>query len=178
MKKLQDWAALVFIACVALLAVISVLGIWKLLNDDVIGKSMETIGLLGAVAIIIIVAGKFVGRGQAEGQASEVVNPVFTGIRTGTVSLLIVSVSLLALFGVLSIWEVLSKDVLHKSLASLAVVAFDAVVIMVACMTRENHQFFHGGEKFSIGRVLGVLLLVLFGVPFIWLFLGGLFGGF
>ncbi len=146
MKKIQDSSAFVFIGCVVVLALVSILGIWKIFDSSVIEKSAQTVALLAIVSVIMIVAGRAVdGRDQetvmsADPNLTPVINPKFTTIRHLTVVILILAVSLLALFGVLAIWEVLNGEVLHRALSSISVIVFSSFVIIVTCMEREQRK--------------------------------------
>ena len=173
MKKIQNGAAYVFILSVVILATISICGVWKIFSDDVITKSIQTFGLLSVVAVIVIIAGRFIdSREQLAVSNIGVVeslpfsNPVFTSIRKITLALLITSASLLALFGVLAIWDILSGEVLNKSLSSIAIIAFASVVIVITCLEREKHKLMQ--QKMSGGVIL---LLILLG----WVFFQALF---
>jgi len=172
MKKLQDVSAFVFISCVTILAIISILGVWKVFNEDVIGKSIQTITLLAAVTIIITIAGKFFdsrkqqnipsGVVGVEPQLIKEINPVFVLIRHSTLVTLIVSISVLALLGVLAIWDVLSGETLSKSLSSMTILAFSSSVIILTCLVREGHKFMQkkiSGWYIFILVVIGWILL-------------------
>jgi|GEM_PF-1304310 len=165
MKKLQNWAGFTFIFCTAFLTVVSVLGIWKVLNEDVVGKSTQTISLLAVVTVIIIIAGRFIdkraeiaSRDQVGAEISRTVevNPAFTSIRHATLGILIAAVTLLTLLGVLSIWDVLSGETLTKSLSSMALVAFASLVIVITCLERENRLMLH--RKISGAAIFGALI--------------------
>jgi len=164
MKKLQNSAAGFFIVSVIILSAISILGIWEIFNGDVITKSFQTLGLLATVSIIIMIAGRFVDGGKvpavdANGlPVPEEMNPVFDRIRYATVGVLIVSVALLALLGVMSIWEVIAGPVLSKSLSSIGVVAFSSFLIIMTCLERVKHPLMH--KKLSGGMViLGIIII-------------------
>src|SRR3989339_1453528 len=164
MKKIQNGAAFVFILSVVILATISICGVWKIFSDDVITKSIQTFGLLSVVAVIVIIAGRFIdSREQLTVSNTGAVeslpfsNPVFTSIRQITLGVLIISISLLALFGVLAIWDVLSGEVLNKSLSSIAIIAFASVVIVITCLEREKHKLMQ--QKMSGGVILLLLIL-------------------
>lgn len=164
MKKIQDLAALLFIAAVALLSTVAVLGVWDFFTGDVIVKSFETLGLLAVAAVIVIVAGHFIGHGTAV--TPELPNPFFHQLRKGTIGIVIVSVSILALLGVLAIWDVIAdKQVLYRSFISLLIVAFGAFIMVLTCLEREGgeapqgeHKGFSGGVIVAI--VLGLLVLL------------------
>ena len=173
MKKIQNGAAYVFILSVVILATISICGVWKIFDADVITKSIQTFGLLSIVAVIVIIAGRFIDSREQLSVSSNGVaeslpfsNPVFTSIRKITLALLITSVSLLALFGVLAIWDILSGEILNKSLSSIAIIAFASIVIVITCLEREKHKLMQ--QKMSGGVIL---LLILLG----WVFLQALF---
>ncbi|MFO0718534.1 MAG: hypothetical protein U0522_00685 [Candidatus Paceibacterota bacterium] len=165
MKKLQDVAGLIFICAVALLSIISVLGIWDFFASDVIVKSFETLGLLAAVAVVIMVAGKFMqSKNAVEITMPVVANPAFQVIRSVTVVILIISAAILALLGVLAIWDVIAdKDVLYKSLGSVAVLAFGSFIIVMTCLQGEGNTVFKKqGRNFSIGGIVLVIVLAYF----------------
>ncbi len=91
-----------------------------------------------------------------------------------TLVVLIVSVSLLALVGVLSIWEVLEGDTVYKSLVTMGIFAFASLVIVVTCLDRENHKLLHhdiGGKKSGMG-LGGIIVLTILGMMFLFGFLG------
>lgn len=159
MKAIQDAAGFAFILAVALFSSIAIFGVWELFDTDVISKSLMTIGLLALVAIIVIVAGRFVGTGQTvPGAVPALPNPAFHSLRRVMLGVLIVAVTLLALLGVLAIWDVIAeKEVLYKSLSSIAILAFAAFVIVMTCLEREGGSI--GGRKFSIGGLIGVVFL-------------------
>jgi hypothetical protein len=176
MKKIQDSAAYAFIICVAVLSVVSILGVWKIFSDDVITKSFQTIGLLGAVAVIVMVAGRFIDErksGEISADPSMVsqiapqlnIGTLFTAIRHSTLAVLITSVVFLAFFGVLAIWEVLSKEVTNKSLSSIGILAFASFVIVLTCMDRENHPLLHQKGKSLSGGMIVLIIVIAF-----WLF--------
>lgn len=159
-KAVQDIAAGLFIACVALLTAVSVLGVWELFDGDVIEKSFATLGLLALVAMIVIGAGKFVG------DPSVVLEPVprpgYRATRNITLTSLIVSSSLLALLGVLSIWDVITDTkIIHKSLTTLGIIAFSSLIIVMVCLEREQNQFWrkYAKGKFSGGSIIGFIIL-------------------
>lgn len=159
MKPIQDIASLLFIAATAVLTFVCVLGVWELFDRDIIVKSFETVGLLAGVAVLIIVAGKYIGAGQASSMPV-LPNPLFATVRNATLGVLIIAAALLALVGVLSIWELISdRDVLYKSIGSLSVLAFGAFVIVVAAMERENNPLLKRPEV-TAGGVVGALALL------------------
>ncbi len=138
MKHIQSIAAYFFIIAVSILTVISIMGIWKIFDTDVITKSFETLGLLAVVAVIVMVAGQFM-EGKKETTEPVMIDPTFKSIRKSTLAILIVAVSFLAFIGILSIWDVISdKEILSKTLGSLATLAFGAFIIVMTCMGQEG----------------------------------------
>jgi hypothetical protein len=164
MKKAQGYAAGFFIFAVAVLGIISILGVWQVFNSDVIGKSFESIGLLAFVAIIVIAACRYLDA-KTEG-VIYVPNPGWKGLRKGTAGILIASVSVLALMGILAIWDVITdKQVLYKSLSSVAILAFVAFVIVLTCLAMEHDpSLSQDGQKKgpSAGQVVGYVILGIF----------------
>ena len=57
--KIQDIATMIFIASVAILTLISLLGIWDILDSSVIYKSFSTIGIIGFAALVASISSKF-----------------------------------------------------------------------------------------------------------------------
>ncbi len=161
MKTIQDTASFLFIIAIAVLTSVCVLGVWDFFSDDVIWKSFETVGLLALVAVIVIVAGRFLGMNGASSVPS-LPNPAFTSLRRITLGVLIIASALLAFIGVLSIWEVITDtDVLFKSVGSLAVLAFGAFVMVVTCMERENNPMLKQQSVSGAGVVVALILLYL-----------------
>ena len=139
MKKIQDFAAGFFIICVIFLSVISVLSVWKIFSADIFEKSFQTIGLLAVVAAIVLVAGKFIGKdSRNETESIQLASPAFSTVRGATVVFLIALVVLFAFVGALSIWELLDGEIVQKSLSSIAIIAFGAFVVIIACLQREG----------------------------------------
>ncbi|MSR73411.1 hypothetical protein EXS61_02320 [Candidatus Parcubacteria bacterium] len=163
MKKVQDVAGFFFVFAVTLLSIISILGIWDFFSGDVIEKSFETLGVLAVVAVVIIVGGKFMeGKSSADGMPMPVlVNPSFKVIRRGTVVILIVSASILALLGVLAIWDVITdKDVLYKSLSSLGTLVFASLVIVMTCLEREDSPMLRRQGKGASSVAIFIFVIV------------------
>ena len=167
MKRIQDAAGFSFITAVVLFSAVAILGVWKLLEQDVIAKSLETVGLLGLVAVIVIVAGRFVdSKQQLPGALPVLPNPKFRSLRRLMIGVLIVAVTLLALFGVLAIWNVIAdKDVLYRSLSSIAILAFAAFVVVITCLKREGGSL--AGRKVSAGGVIGIIILAYVATMFL-----------
>lgn len=160
MKTIQNTAAIIFIAAVAVLSAISILGVWEFFDRDVITKSFETLGLLALVAVIVMISGRFIEKRSLTETLPELPSPVFKTARQVTLAVLIVAVSLLALLGVLAIWEVIKdKEVLYKSLSSLGILAFGAFVMVMTCLERENKL--RSGGRLSAGAVVMIAFLVI-----------------
>jgi|SRR3989344_3534823 len=171
MTKIQDIAAFLFITAVAVLSLISVLGVWNLFDKDVITKSFSTLGLLALVAVIVMVAGRFVGGHSSQGSDGVTTvatpNPMFPVIRKITLTILIITASLLALLGVMAIWELIKdKEVLYKSLGTLGIFAFGAFVMTLTCLEREG-KLQRGGKGISIGAIAGIIFIAW--ILFAWL---------
>lgn len=164
---IQNTAAGFFIACVAVLSIISIFGVWEIFSDDVILKSFQTLGLLAFVAVVVIVASRFVGDPSA---TEEVVpNPAFRAVRNVTLATLIGSSAFLAFLGVLSIWEVITdKDILFKTLGSLCITAFSSLIIVMVCLEREKNKAWekHSGQITGGTFIAGVILIWLFAALF------------
>ncbi len=159
MKTIQNAASGFFILAVAVLSLISILGIWDFFSKDVILKSFQTLGLLAVISIVVIVAGRFIGNSANE-TIIEVPNPIFNIIRRATLGILIVAAVLLAFLGICAIWEVITdKEVLYKSLSSLAILAFSAFIIVITCMEREKSAELKGDIKGGSGA-RGILSLI------------------
>ncbi len=159
MKTIQDIAAFLFVTAVAILTAVCVLGVWEFFGHDIIWKSFQTVGLLAAVAVVVIIAGRFMGHGASPVLPSAP-NPVFKSIRSVTPVVLIIAASLLAFIGVLAIWDVIAdKEIFNKAIGSLAVLSFGTFVMVVTCMERENNPMLNH-QKVSAGGVIGGLILL------------------
>ncbi|MGH7141370.1 MAG: hypothetical protein ACREGH_01925 [Minisyncoccia bacterium] len=139
MKQLQDSAAFFFAFAVTVLSVVSILGVWDFFNRDVITKSFETLGLLAFVAIIIMVAGKFIER-HAGAAVPELPNPAFASIRHITLIVIIVADGGFVPIGVFGIWKgIVENTILYKSISSLAIFVFGAFIINMTCLARSSY---------------------------------------
>lgn len=174
MQKIHNVASGFFIVAVAVLSAISILGVWDFFSTDVITKSFQTIGLLALIAVVVIIAGRFtevkpVGD-LTTTSVPNVPNPIFKTIRQTTVVTLITAAVLLALVGIMAIWDVITdKDVLYKSLSSLAILAFSSFVMVVTCLEREDNPLLKKHSKLSGGVIV---LLIIFGYIFFSLMFG------
>ncbi|MFA6502871.1 MAG: hypothetical protein WCT45_01265 [Candidatus Paceibacterota bacterium] len=134
----QNSAAGIFIACVVVLTAISILGVWDIFSGDVITKSFETLGLLAFAAVVVIVASRYVGDPSAA-TAPVAPQPAFRAIRNITLATLIGSSALLALLGVLAIWDLVSdSSIINRSISSLGIIAFSSLIIVTICFEREQ----------------------------------------
>ncbi len=160
MRAFQDSAAAIFIGSVFLLTTISILGVWDLFSGDVIEKSFMTLGLLAIVAVITMFAGRFIDTQQLDAAMPPPSARGFKMLRHGTLYVLIAATAVLALVGVMAIWEVIrDMDILYRSLGSLGILAFSSFVVVMVCLERE--RFFQNRSKaFSVG---GVIALLFFG---------------
>jgi len=156
---IQNLAAGIFIACVVVLSIVSIFGVWDFFSTDVITKSFETLGLLAFVAIVVIIASNFVGDPSVAG---EIQNTGFRATRSATLVTLIASSAFLALIGVLAIWEVITdKKVLGKSVSSLAIIAFASLIIVIMCLEREKNSFWAKRSKeISGGAVIAAIVFL------------------
>ena len=125
-------------------------------------KSFETLGLLAVVAVIIMIASRFMDAKTTEAVVY-VPNPGWKSLRKGTLGMLIVSVTILALIGILSIWEVITdKDILYKSLGTLAVIAFTSFIVVLTCLGMEHDPVLHeGSNDKKRGMSGGVIALIV-----------------
>jgi Na+/proline symporter len=168
MRKIADIAAHCFIFAVVLLSIVSILGIWSVFAKDVITKSFETIGLLAFVALVVIAADHFIDRHDGVDNAAVDAASVatFKSVRTITATVFISSTVLLALIGILSIWEVLSGDALHKTIASICLIIFSSLVVVVTCLEREHNPTLYG-KKISGGLIVLIIVLAWIFIPMI-----------
>ena len=59
-------------------------------------------------------------------------------VKSVAIGILITAVSILTLIAILSIWDVLSKDVLWKSISTIGIVAFGSLIVVVAAQALEH----------------------------------------
>lgn len=162
-SSLLNTAAGLFIFCTIGLTAISILGVWDVLDGDVITKSFSTLGLLAVVAIIVIFAGRFIDSPTPEATIVAP-HPLFHSLRNLTLTILIISAALLAFLGVLAIWEVIDDiSTLYKSLSSLAILAFSSLIIVMVCLEREQNAFWQKRAREMTGGsiLLGIILIWL-----------------
>ncbi len=165
MRTIQDATAFFFMAVVVILGTVAVFGVWDIFAKDVIQKSFMTLGLLSLIAVLVMVAGRFIDNKPEASEVAISVNPAFGSIRRMMLGTLIVSASLLALLGVLAIWEVITKgEVLWKSIGSIGVIAFCSLLVVMACLEREKVLAGGGKSNMPLGRL--ILLWIIGG----WLF--------
>ncbi len=149
MKNITNIASLVFIAMIVLLTGLSVLAVWGFVDGSILSKSFSTIGLMGVVSFVIIVADKFIEHNDAGENLVQdgftpgvIVQPahIFSVMRIITVAILICAAVLLGFVGVLAIWDVLGSQVLYRSVSSIAIICFSSVTIILTCLNREKNQ--------------------------------------
>jgi len=63
------------------------------------------------------------------------------------IGILIIAVSILTLIAILSIWDVLSEDVLWKSISTIGIVAFGSLIVVVAAQALEHKNISVGVEN-------------------------------
>lgn len=172
--KIKELASLLFMLCVLILSLISILGIWDLVPDDLVEKSMATIALITFTSLIVAFAATLSRHGEKTGveNVPAPINPTFPIIRKMSTTLLITAVILLTLIGVLSIWELFPEEILFQSLSTIAVLAFAFFIIMISCLMNEKKTLNHDG-KWSIGKIIIYILVALFAINII----GGLLMG-
>lgn len=163
MKKLQNSAAFLFIGSIGILSLIAVLGVWDVLGHDVIWKSFQTLGVCALVAAIALIAGRFMDSHTEQASSDEMATITrFRTIRSLTLTLLIAAVSLLALVGVLGIWDIITDTtVLYRALSSIAIVAFSSYIVVAVCLEREQHPLWQKrSSELSVGGFVGICILV------------------
>ena len=166
--KVGNITALGFILGTAVLGFVAILGVWDFLDNEIIEKSFATIGLLVFVTVVILIASKYVGRNETPTPW-----PIFSSIQRITIGSLVISSALLALVGVLSIWEVLEGVSVGRSVASLAIIAFISLVTVMVCLERKGLKLMQ--PHLSPGRMIGWFIFVVFIFWFIASFGYGLF---
>ncbi|MEK7480759.1 MAG: hypothetical protein AAB604_01490 [Patescibacteria group bacterium] len=90
---------------------------------------------------------------------------MFATIRKIAIAFLIISIGAFAFFGILSIWEVIEKQDVFKSLTSMGIISFASFLIILIAMEREGklwHLTAKNGTQFSVGRVIAALGIVMF----------------
>ena len=163
MQKIANVAAHLFIISIIILSTISILGVWDFFSNDVISKSFQSIGLLGFVAFIILVADHFLDQ-RTESPMVSGSAIFFKALRALTLRILILAVTFLALFGIMAIWEIFSGEIFRKSLASIAIMTFSSLVIVITCLERENNPILYR-KKISSSFII-LLIILAFLIPF------------
>lgn len=176
MKKISNFIAYFFILAVSVFTLISIGGVWELFGGDVIDKSLQSMALLAAISIVAIIADHMLDKKPevlavpTESQPVEQVS-TFTSIRSVSVLVLIVSAVLLAFMGLLAIWEVFEKNILHKSLTSIGIIVFSCVVIALTCLERENNPILKRKLGIGWGGIIFFLIIFYFGFQILrWIF--------
>jgi hypothetical protein len=158
----QDVSAAIFIGAVTILSFVSILGVWNVFAVDVIQKSFLTLGLLSIVAIVIIIAGRYIDRQPEDPNIIPAGAGAFRAIRRITVVMLIISAGLLALLGILSIWEVITnQDVVYRSLSSLAIIAFASLISVMVCLERENSPLARSSGNRRFGWLIVLIVVIV-----------------
>ncbi len=164
-KKIVDFIALFFILCVGFLAVISILSIWKVIDGDVVFKSLATVGIVAFASIVSLIASRYMGDSSSVETNDNSLVPLFGAIRYLTSGILIVCITLLTIIGVMAIWDMITdKDTLAKVVGSMIVLAISSMIMVVSCADREGKTVFgkqsegHNNQV-SLGRI--ILLLVI-----------------
>ncbi len=134
--KISDITAMIFIFSNMILGLISIFSIWDFISGDSLIKSMWTVGFLLVVTIIILIAEKSMASKNEENYIKD--DSVFVFLRKITGTVLIIALVILALVGVLSIWEFLSGDAINKTLGSIAVISFVSLITIGVAKSREN----------------------------------------
>ena len=163
MNKTYNITALVFILITTVIAGLSLLGIWDILADQVIARTLLTITLLVVISLVVGYAYQYINPFDHTDESNDTPWPVFTALRKSFLSLLIASVFVLGLVGVLSIWEIISEENIFKVFSSIAVLSISSGIITVVCLNRERHErftkFFNTSNVSTETAVVGVLLL-------------------
>ncbi|MEK7616393.1 MAG: hypothetical protein AAB420_04285 [Patescibacteria group bacterium] len=63
-KTIQHIALVVFVISVTILTIIAILAIWEFLSDDVLFKTLSTLGIVTFASLIVIIAAKVIERHQ------------------------------------------------------------------------------------------------------------------
>lgn len=168
-KRISDIVALFFVFCIGILTALCLLSIWKFIDGDVVIKSMATIGIVAFASIIALFASRTMSGNDPQSDISPYL-PMFTSLRYFTSTLLIISVAVLALIGVMAIWEFMTdKAIITKSVVSMIIIAFSSFLAIATCAERENRTIFgkvrEGKSHFSIGSIIVLVILGAWLVP-------------
>ena len=162
MNKLFSIASLMFMGSAALLSLVSILGIWGILDDSAVEKAFETIAFLGVVAIVMLVPGRFIDHNKISAHSDEKfdarMKTHFADIRHASLIMLMTAGGWLGLIGVFSIWDMLERDVLFRSISSIAVLGFLTFITVIMCHERENTS--HRSKEMVTGISMGIMLLL------------------
>lgn len=159
MHKFIDLIAGLFIGIVVAFAGVAILAIWDILSEDVIYKSMMSVGILGAVLFLVMVASNFLDKNE---QATVLQNHTFAAVRRQASITLSLSVIFFAIVALMGVWEVVESRYLSDVYATLSVVAGASIVILVVALKRENNPYFIN-KNISGGWILiGLIALWIF----------------
>lgn len=172
MKNFANVSSLVFIIGVLLFSFVAILGVWDFMQDDVVVKSLSTIGVLGFVGLIVIVASSYFDKSEdnhehlvEEGQTSlaatnDTAPSIFRSIRQSTLGVMIVSLVFLSFLGIMAIWEIFDGEVVMRSMSSIAIILFASIIIVGVCMAHERHPRIMN-SKGHISPVFVIVVLIL-----------------
>lgn len=141
MTKIANYATYFFILTTLALTVVSIGGIWGALNEDVVWKSFESIGLIAIASVVVLVVEAFSDKkAVSQEEASEYMEAlhVFSFLHRISVTLIIVSLVVCVSLGLLSIWEIMDTDGLYKAVSSIATIGFYALITLGVCISRER----------------------------------------
>ncbi|MBI2609733.1 hypothetical protein HYW53_00975 [Candidatus Giovannonibacteria bacterium] len=90
---------------------------------------------------------------------------MFTQIRKSAIAVLIGAVALFAFLGILSIWEVIAKEDVYKSLTSMGIISFASFLIVLISLEREGKllEYFSvkGSNQVSGVKIFGAIAIVI-----------------
>lgn len=141
MTKIANYATYFFILTTLALTIVSIGGIWGALNNDVVWKSFESIGLIAIASMVVLVVEAFSDKKKVtQEEASEYMEAlhVFTFLHRISVTIIIVSLVVCVFLGLLSIWEIMDSDGLYKAVSSIATIGFYALITLGVCISRET----------------------------------------
>lgn len=188
-RKVVDMVSLFFIFCVGFLCVLSIMSVWKLVEGDILAKSISTIGIIAFASVVTILASHWMKKDVNELSPIEDSSSLpnfFPSLRSFTSVLLIISIVILTFVGILSIWDLIQdRDVLNRTISSMLIIAFSSVLVIATCAEREGKSLFGNVKKveegvmrsdkpLSVGRIILYVVLVLMFAPML---LGFLFTG-
>lgn len=188
---MKNVSSVFFIGSTFFLAIIAIISVWAELSGNIFAKSALSIGLLFVVSLAVIIASRYMYSDEelrASGDPSvfeESSLAIFAALRKSTVVILIVSSTILGLIGVLAIWDFIeNNEVIGKTLATLGIIIFSSLVIILVCIIRARKDVFSGTatqetvaseppapspaipQKTDGFKILMWIVAIVFGVPF------------